>query len=571
MLCKPQFRRRDGRSMAARLARRTAPQQYTPLQVAKIYGLPIPSNGGTLDGSGQTIGIVELGGAFSQSDLSAYLQQLGLPDVQVQCINVAGGSQQSDPGGADVEVMLDVCIIAALAPKAAIRIYFGPNSDTGMPSCINQAAADGCDAISISWGSPETQSPASYRAAVDAACQAAIHAGVTVWAAAGDNGSSDGTGGTVADFPASSPYVAGCGGTNLQPNGSETVWNDGSQGGATGGGFSQFYPRPAYQSAANSQAGRGVPDVCGNADPETGWLIMANGALQSVGGTSAVAPMWAAINALKNQQMDQRIGFANVLFYANAGWFNDTITGNNGAYQAGPGWDACTGLGSPKGAALFAASAAPPGPPAPLPPSPPAPLPPSPPSPLPPPVPAPTGFPIQQIIGVVDSVFAAVEGQVPQLPFIQQHPFLGKLLVYALQAINKIIDQDLLQMVSGQARSSLDPTSVRKELAVAYDHLTITEKATMTEHIFGLPPGTLIGIGVKLLPVLLQLLGSLQQKPSVASHAAAPSALTPGQIKQIFDGLIAFAETMFAGNATALQILGFLQTAIDAILSQQGS
>ena len=196
---------------------------------------------------------------------------------------------------------------------------------------------------------------------------------MTITVAAGDNGSSDGVtdGSNNVDFPASSPNVLACGGTTLESsNGtitSETVWNDGSQGGASGGGFSTSFAQPSYQSSLATnypgQAGRGVPDVSGNADPDTGYNILVDGSQEVVGGTSAVAPLWAALIALLNQQLNTRLGFVNPAIYALAepdNGFNDITQGNNGSYSAGPGWDPCTGLGSPIGATLATLLTAPP-------------------------------------------------------------------------------------------------------------------------------------------------------------------------------------------------------------------
>jgi kumamolisin len=136
---------------------------------------------------------------------------------------------------------------------------------------------------------------------------------------------------------------------------SETVWNDGADGGATGGGYSTVFAQPSYQSAITGQTGRGVPDVAGDASPNTGYDVLVDGEQIVVGGTSAVAPLWAGLIALLNQQLDKRLGFVNPALYAlpepNNG-FNDITQGNNGSYSAGPGWDATTGLGSPIGATL---------------------------------------------------------------------------------------------------------------------------------------------------------------------------------------------------------------------------
>jgi kumamolisin len=162
-------------------------------------------------------------------------------------------------------------------------------------------------------------------------------------------------------------------GTTLQSSGdqitSEVVWNEGASGGATGGGVSDFIPLPSWQGKANvprsvnpgNHVGRGVPDVAGNADPSTGYQVVSDGQSGVVGGTSAVAPLWAGLIARINQQLGKPAGFINALLYAQepgAGALYDITSGNNditgqiGGYQAGPGWDACTGWGSPNGTVL---------------------------------------------------------------------------------------------------------------------------------------------------------------------------------------------------------------------------
>jgi kumamolisin len=216
--------------------------------------------------------------------------------------------------------------------------------------------------------------------AMDAACQSAAALGVTITVAAGDNGSSDGGTGNNVDFPASSPHVLGCGGTKLDANGStivsEVVWNEqANQEGATGGGVSNQFPLPSWQANAKvpnptaSTGGRGVPDVSGDADPTTGYSIRVDGQTMVIGGTSAVAPLWAGLIAVANQQLGTQVGFIQPAIYAAkaAAAFNDITQGDNGAFSAGPGWDACTGLGSPKAAALIPLLAPAPGTPAPTP------------------------------------------------------------------------------------------------------------------------------------------------------------------------------------------------------------
>jgi kumamolisin len=205
--------------------------------------------------------------------------------------------------------------------------------------------------ISISWGSSESYWAAQDMDALDQLFQTAAAKNITVCVASGDNGSADGSpdGSDTADFPASSPHVLGCGGTSFGPNG-EVAWNNAS--GATGGGFSAHFQRPSYQSG---DQWRGVPDVCGDADPETGYNIQVNGVAMVSGGTSAVAPLWSALVALANQQLQRQVGFINPTLYANPAALTDITSGNNGGYSATVGWDAVTGLGSPRGVAVVTA------------------------------------------------------------------------------------------------------------------------------------------------------------------------------------------------------------------------
>ncbi|MGH6654308.1 MAG: S53 family peptidase, partial [Actinocrinis sp.] len=221
-------------------------------------------------------------------------------------------------------------------------------------------------AISISWGGPEDSWTAQARDALDQACADAAALGVTVLAASGDNGSSDSEsdGSPHCDFPASSPNVLGCGGTRLTLDASgaisgEAVWNDGTSGGATGGGVSAVFPMPTWQTNAGvPSSGRGVPDVSGNADPATGYQIYVDGQQGVVGGTSAVAPLWAALVCRLAQRAGKTLGLLQPTLYKNVApgvaqpGLHDITKGNNGAYRATAGWDACTGLGTPDGGTL---------------------------------------------------------------------------------------------------------------------------------------------------------------------------------------------------------------------------
>jgi kumamolisin len=334
---------------------------YTPVQVGAAYAFPPET-----DGTGQAVAIIELGGGFAQDELDTYFSSLGIDGPTVTAVGVDGGQNEpgSDPNGADGEVLLDIEVIGALAPAAAITVYFAPNTDAGFVDAVSEAVhADPAPAaISISWGQSEDDWTAQARAAMDSVFADAVALGIVVTAAAGDNGSSDGAtdGSNHCDFPASSPNVLGCGGTSLSA-GSETVWNNGGDNGATGGGVSDVFARPDRQADAGvPDSGRGVPDVAGNADPQTGYQVLVDGSSLVIGGTSAVAPLWAALAVRLAQATGGLLdGFADTLYAGVApgtspSGFHDITSGDNGGFTAGPGWDGCTGLGSPDGTALLA-------------------------------------------------------------------------------------------------------------------------------------------------------------------------------------------------------------------------
>jgi kumamolisin len=378
-------------------------QSYPPTQIAQAYGFPA-----NVTGAGQTIALVELGGGFAQSDLDAFFGNLGIATPNVTSVSVDGATNAptGDPNGPDGEVLLDIEVAGAVAPGAKIVAYFAPNTDQGFLDAITTAIHDQTNAptiVSISWGGPESTWTAQATTNFDAAFADAATLGVTVTVAAGDGGSSDGVtdGANHVDFPASSPNVLACGGTSLALDGttieSETVWNDGANGGATGGGVSTIFALPAYQAGAGvppvapgASGGRGVPDVSGDADPATGYDVVVDGSQTVIGGTSAVAPLWAGLTALLNEGAGTSAGFLNTKLYANPSALRDIVSGNNGAFSAGPGWDACTGLGSPNGPALAALFPPAPPPAPPVPPTPPAPAPPTPPVQPTPPPPAPS-------------------------------------------------------------------------------------------------------------------------------------------------------------------------------------
>jgi len=346
----------------------SAATSFTPPQVASLYGFP---NG---TGAGVCVALIELGGGFRPADLDTYFKSLGVASPAVTAVSVdhAQNAPSGDANGPDGEVMLDIEVVGAIAPQAKIAVYFAPNTDAGFLDAITTAIHDTTNkpsVISISWGGPESTWTAQAMTAMDEAFQAAATLGVTVCIASGDNGSSDGVndGADHVDFPASSSFALACGGTSLKAStsaiNSEIVWNDGANGGASGGGISGFFAKPTWQaslSAVDAQGKsvaltqRGVPDVAGNADPQTGYEVRVDGTASVIGGTSAVAPLWAALIARVNQLSGKPAGFLNPQLYQNPNALRDITSGNNGDFAAAAGWDACTGLGSPNGAALRA-------------------------------------------------------------------------------------------------------------------------------------------------------------------------------------------------------------------------
>lgn len=342
---------------------------FTAGQLAGFYAFPQLFNG-----EGQTIAIIEFGGGFKTDDLDTYFSGVGLATPYVEAISIDGATNSpiGDPNSDDVEVMLDIEVAGSIAPAASLVVYFAPNTDQGWIDALTTAvhAASPPGVISISWGGAESAWSAASMLALDGVFQDAALRGVTVCVSSGDDGSTSGSGDGFqhVQFPASSPHVLACGGTRLDsPDGStiadEVVWNDSE--GASGGGVSDFFALPPWQAEAGvppspnpgAFVGRGVPDVAGDADPETGYAIRADGQDLVVGGTSAVAPLWAGLIALMNQYLGpDTVGFLNPVLYEDASaqaTFRDITDGDNGNYSAVAGWDPCTGWGSPHGGELL--------------------------------------------------------------------------------------------------------------------------------------------------------------------------------------------------------------------------
>ena len=314
------------------------------------YGVPT-----NLAGAG-TIGIVELGGGWNQSDMDLYFQSVGLPAPTITDVSVDGTT--NSPGtDADTEVALDIQVSGAVfgyatGKGAKINVYWSQS----IASAVTKAAADGCAVCSISWGADESVWGSDQLDTMEAAAAAAVAAGMTVFAASGDNDADDGGGATGVDAPASCPHVVGCGGTTLTAT-SEVVWNNNpgsASGEGTGGGYSAHFPAQSWQIGippAPAGLGRMVPDVAADADPNTGYLIVINGQQEPVGGTSAVAPLYSGLFAAIEAN---RLGFVTPQFYEDPADFHDITQGGNGVYNAGPGPDPCSGMGSSIGSALAA-------------------------------------------------------------------------------------------------------------------------------------------------------------------------------------------------------------------------
>ena len=347
---------------------------FSVVELARLYDFPTE-----LDGQGQKIGLIELGGGYRDQDLETYFKKLGLSSPKVTAISVDGAknSPTGDAAGADVEVESNIEVAGAVAPGAQILVYFAPNTDQGFVDAIKKAITDPQnrpDVISISWGTPEDSWTKQTVDAMNQSFQLAATQGITVLAAAGNRGVTDGItdGKPHADFPGSSPWVLTVGGTHITVSGekitSEVVWND-SNGGATGGGVSNHFPKPNWQGQVNvptdyqGHVGRGLPDVAITASPQPGYEVLIAGQNLILGGGTGAAPLWAGLIALINQGLGHDVGYINPALYTKlgpAGALRSVTEGNNSVsgisgFSAGPGWNATAGWGVPDGEKLLQA------------------------------------------------------------------------------------------------------------------------------------------------------------------------------------------------------------------------
>ncbi|WP_419728040.1 S53 family peptidase [Lichenicola sp.] len=369
----------DSRAIAhTRIVRphKAQPAGLEPNKIGPLYQFPTG-----VDGTGVTIALIELGGGFTAADNTAAFGAMGLAVPSITAVSVDGGTNMTGTD-ADGEVALDIQVSGGLAPGARIAVYFTPNTDAGFSDAISQAVHDTTNTpsvISISWGGPENSWTSTSVTTMNGVLQDAATLGISVYVASGDSFATDGVddGKAHVDFPASSPFAIGCGGTHITVSGTkishEVVWNDGAAGGGgTGGGISDLFDIPAFQSGVTlppsvnaGRKGRGVPDVAGDAAPGSGYIVVVGGQKEVVGGTSGVAPLWAGLTALINQKASVPVGFLPDYLYpqveAGQALTVEITTGDNKpegsalGYAAGPTWNACTGLGRPNGQALFTA------------------------------------------------------------------------------------------------------------------------------------------------------------------------------------------------------------------------
>ncbi len=408
----PKFHRRNRASLAtaksgsaSRSSRGGQQSESEVSTVAKAYEFPAEATG-----RGQSMAIILLGGGFYEEDMRLFFGDR-LPRIRV--VELAGATNNPAPRAAvnqfldalasgqsahqsqalsnqvwwTLEASVDLQLAGSFAPDAELVVYFAPNDERGKIDALIAALTDEQSApsvISCSWGMRESDAGAEYIEAVEKIFQLAATKGISICYSSGDSGADlDNDRQPHVHYPASSPYVLGCGGTLLpiatpDPD-RQSAWNEshssadsaasadsGAEILATGGGFSHHFPRPSWQLAPSQQeaaqptSGRGVPDVAGKADYASAYHCVLVGRSVLGGGTSAAAPMWAALLVRLNQALGHRIGWLSPLLYqASFTKALDSIDqGGNGYYNTAPGWDPCTGLGTPSGQALLTALAA---------------------------------------------------------------------------------------------------------------------------------------------------------------------------------------------------------------------
>ena len=344
-----------------------------PSEVGTLYGI-----GATPTADGVRVGIIAAGGGYRNDDLAKAAQESKRPLPQI-VVSPANGNAFGQNPDADAELALDLQVLAGVAPGAKLIIYQAGHKIESLPETVRRAVMDDVNrpqVLSFSWGSAEDVWPRDIRDAVQAALADAVRLKIGVVVASGDYLATSGflDGRAHVYYPASSPYVLSCGGTQATLTADrraildETVWNDSASGLGTGGGISRAFPVPAYQTGCaipnslEGQSGRGVPDVAAMAGADPGYRIVLGGDVLVKEGTSAAAPLWAALLALAINRRKEPIGLAMQALYANPSVLRNISSGDNMAngigYRACAGWNACTGLGVPGGEAVLNALAA---------------------------------------------------------------------------------------------------------------------------------------------------------------------------------------------------------------------
>ena len=354
---------------------------YTINQVAGAYGMDgLYANGDF--GAGVRVALYELE-PYTTNDVAQFQSCFGT-SATVTAVPVDGGPGSPSGSTPGLETVLDIDNVIGTAPSSTVDVYQGPNSSMGVYDTFrNIVNANTAKVVSDSWGLCESATLMSDSGALNAEntlFEQAATQGQSIFVASGDAGSEgcDGSSLLAVDDAASQPFVTAVGGTTLTtlgPPTGESAWNDGSNG-AGGGGISQFWAMPGYQTAvgvnslssgapcgAASGYCRELPDVSADARPSTGYRVFYGG-WGTVGGTSAAAPVWAGLTALADASgmgvcsPATPLGFLNPQLYkiaagpGHAAAFNDVVTGNNnpsgvGDYPATAGYDMATGLGTP--------------------------------------------------------------------------------------------------------------------------------------------------------------------------------------------------------------------------------
>jgi kumamolisin len=326
----------------------TAPKAtagFTVLEVGRLYNFPA-----SLDGRGQTIGMIELGGGIQDSDLDPYFRSLKVARPVIAWVGVDGAKNQPNPiDGSTQFVTQSIEIVGALAPAARLVLYFAPNTNRGFVDAIQVAANDKTNhpsVLLIGWGAPESTWTAQAMDAMNAALELSAARGVTVIVSStrGD------------DFPGSSPWVLACGGTRFAVStggvaDSEEAWS--------AGGASTRFPLPAWQAGVDSKGShRSGPDVAALASPDSGYQVYIGGKREVTGGVTAAASVWAGLIAILNQGLGRDIGFLNPILYRSLGPSGAVRAVTKAGSEvkgcsAGPGWNTCAGWGTPDGNKLL--------------------------------------------------------------------------------------------------------------------------------------------------------------------------------------------------------------------------